>query len=107
MKNTEQFHDSKKIAADGAADGPDGSDSTTDRSEILPTPKSSMFSSTRQLRQERQQRGLSLGKRSNPGITVADVLRVFPGARVITETKPAAQGPQQLQLIQSVSEGAA
>jgi hypothetical protein len=34
------------------------------------------------------------------GISVADVLGVFPGARVISETKPAAQGPRQLRLIQ-------
>lgn len=41
--------------------------------------------------------GASTAESKKIGVTVADVLRVFPGARVISKTAPA-EKPQQQQL---------
>ena len=100
FKSQKNFPTAAKNLTDGAPDATDGkhnsdssADSTVSRPKIADIKNSHSF----QVHDSSVSTDNKIPLLSGLGVVVADALRVFPGARIISQTKP--QEPIQLQLI--------
>jgi len=100
LKSKKNLPTAKRSLTDGATDATDGkrnSDSSADNTVSTQNFADIKNSLTFQVHDSSVSTDSKIPLLSSRGVTVADVLRIFPGARVISKTAPA-EKPQQQQL---------